>query len=335
MAEDGQKMSKSLGNVVSPKDVENQHGADVLRLWVVGSDYSEDLRIGPEILKQHSDIYRRLRNTLRFLLGNLNEFSDMERVPRGDMPELERWVLHRLWELDGELRKACDDYHFHPFFAELHHFCAVELSAFYFDIRKDRLYCDPMSSLDRRATRTVLDTLFDCLTAWLAPFICFTAEEAWLARHPDAKGSVHLRHFPEISQDWRDNNLASKWAILRRLRRVAMGALEVERANKRIGSSLQGHAIIHADPEYKAAADGMDLAEFLITSAADFADGPLPGIGFRLADIPGVEVRVEIARGEKCERCWKVLEDQGDNAAHSTVCRRCADAVETQLRAAE
>lgn len=335
MAEDGQKMSKSLGNVVSPKDVENQHGADVLRLWVVGSDYSEDLRIGPEILKQHSDIYRRLRNTLRFLLGNLNVFSDMERVPHGDMPELERWVLHRLWELDGELREACDDYHFHPFFAELHHFCAVELSAFYFDVRKDRLYCDPASSLDRRATRTVLDTLFDCLTAWLAPFICFTAEEAWLARNPDQDGSVHLRQFPTIPRKWRDDNLASKWAILRRLRRVVTGALEVERANKRIGSSLQGHPVIHADPEYKAAAEGMDLAELFITSAAEFAHGPLPGTGFRLADIPGVEVRVDIAQGEKCERCWKVLEEVGDNPAHSTVCGRCADAVETQLRAAE
>ncbi len=259
----------------------------------------------------------------------------MERVPYGDMPELERWVLHRLWELDGALRGACNDYHFHPFFGELHHFCAVELSAFYFDVRKDRLYCDPATSLDRRATRTVLDTLFDCLTAWLAPFICFTAEEAWLTRHPDEAGSVHLRQFPEISEDWRDNNLASKWAILRRLRRVVTGALEVERANKRIGSSLQGHPFIHADPEYKAATEGMDLAELFITSAAEFVDGPLLRAGYRLADIPGIEVQVEIAQGEKCERCWKVLEEVGDNPAHSTVCRRCADAAETQLRAAE
>ncbi len=335
MAEDGQKMSKSLGNVVSPKDVENQHGADVLRLWVVGSDYSEDLRIGPEILKQHSDIYRRLRNTLRFLLGNLNEFSESERVSPGDMPELERWVLHRLWELDQALRKACDDFHFHPLFGELHNFCAVELSAFYFDVRKDSLYCDPASSLSRRATRTVLDSVFDCLTAWLAPFICFTAEEAWLSRNPDDAGSVHLRQFPVIPEHWRDDKLASKWAILRRLRRVVTGALEVERASKRIGSSLQAYPVIHAAEEYKAAAEGMNLADLFITSGAEFAEGAPPGGGFRLPDIPGVEVRVEIAKGTKCERCWKVLDEVGAHAAHSTVCGRCADAVETQLRAAE
>lgn len=335
MAEDGQKMSKSLGNVVSPQDVENQHGADILRLWVVGSDYSEDLRIGPEIIKQHSDIYRRLRNTLRFLLGNLNDFSDGERVSHGVMPELERWVLHRLWELDRHLRKACEDFHFHPFFAELHNFCAVELSAFYFDIRKDRLYCDPATSPERRATRTVLDTVFDCLTAWLAPFICFTAEEAWLARYPGEQGSVHLRAFPTIPEEWRDADLAAKWVILRRLRRVVTGALEVERANKRIGSSLQGHPIIAADQQYIVAADGLDLAELFITSSAEFADGPLPGPRFRLADVPGVEVRVEPATGDKCERCWKVLEEVGDHPVHATLCNRCADAVETQLRAAE
>ncbi len=335
MAEDGQKMSKSLGNVVSPQSVVDQQGADVLRLWVVGSDYSEDLRIGPEILKQHADIYRRLRNTLRFLIGNLNDFSEAERVPHGDMPELERWVLHRLWQLDRDLRTACDDYQFHPLFAELHTFCAVELSAFYFDVRKDILYCDPASSLGRRAARTVLDALFDCLTAWLAPFICFTAEEAWRARNPDEDGSVHLRQFPNVPEEWRDDNLASKWTILRRLRRVVTGALEVERANKRIGSSLQAHPVVHADSEYKAAAEGLDLADLFITSTAEFADGPLPGAGFCLADIPGVEVRVEIAKGEKCERCWKVLEEVGANPEHPTICRRCADAVESQQEAAE
>ena len=230
---------------------------------------------------------------------------------------------------------SCSDYHFHPLFAELHNFCAVELSAFYFDVRKDRLYCDPASSLERRAARTVLDTVFDCLTAWLAPFICFTAEEAWLARHPDDEGSVHLRQFPDIPEEWRDDALASKWTVLRRLRRVVTGALEVERANKRIGSSLQAHPVIHADPAYKEAAEGMDLAELFITSTAAFADGPLPGTGFGLADIPGIEVTVELAQGAKCERCWKVLEEVGENSTHATICRRCADAVETQLSAAE
>ncbi|HEY4636388.1 MAG TPA: isoleucine--tRNA ligase, partial [Rhodospirillales bacterium] len=203
MAEDGQKMSKSLGNIVSPQEVIEKHGADILRLWVVGSDYSEDLRIGPEILKNQVDIYRRLRNTLRYLLGNLSGFAEKERVGRDAMPELDRWVLHRLSELDRMLRKACDDFQFHQFFAALHGFCAADLSAFYFDVRKDTLYCDAADSLRRRAARTVLNHLFDCLTAWLAPFVCFTAEEAWLARRGANEGdSVHLRAFPDVPSEW-------------------------------------------------------------------------------------------------------------------------------------
>ena len=169
MAEDGQKMSKSLGNITSPQEVVEKNGADILRLWVVGSDYSEDLRIGPDIVRHHTDIYRRLRNTLRFLLGNLAGFDETERLPVADMPELDRWVLHRLSELDGKVRQACVDYEFHPLFTELHTFCSVDLSAFYFDIRKDALYCERDDSIKRRAVRTVLDEVFSCLTAWLCP----------------------------------------------------------------------------------------------------------------------------------------------------------------------
>ena len=335
MAEDGQKMSKSLGNVVSPQDVVNKHGADVLRLWVVGSDCSEDLRIGPEILKQQADVYRRLRNTLRFLLGNLNGFDENERVSPGEMPELDRWILHRLWQLDRRLREACDDYEFHALFSELHNFCAVELSAFYFDVRKDVLYCDALTSPRRRAARTVLDNLFECLTAWLAPFACFTAEEAWLTRHPGEQNSVHLRLFPDIPDDWRDDALADKWAKVRQLRRTVTGALEIERANRRIGSSLQAHPAVYADAEYRHAAEGIDLADLFITSAAEFADGEPPADAFSLSDVPGVRVRVDAARGEKCERCWKVLEEVGNNPEHPRICPRCADSVEQFSAAAE
>jgi len=333
MAEDGQKMSKSLGNVVAPQDVVMTHGADLLRLWVLSSDYSEDLRIGPDILRQQADMYRRLRNTLRFLLGNLNEFSPSERVAAADMPELERWVLHRLVELDATLREACATLVFHPLFVELHTFCAIELSAFYFDVRKDSLYCDPVDSPRRRAARTVLDILFDRLTAWLAPFLCFTAEEAWLSRHGDDHPSVHERLFPDVPAAWADDALAAKWTLLRQMRRVVTGALEVERAAKRLGSSLQAHARIFAGPDVRAAAAGIDVAELCITSKATLEDRDIPADAFRLADVPGVGVLIEAAFGEKCERCWQVTPEVGDNPDHPSLCGRCADTV-TRFRAA-
>ena len=335
MGEDGEKMSKSRGNVIAPQDVVENHGADVLRLWVVGSDYAEDLRIGSAILKQHADIYRRLRNTLRFLLGNLAGFSDAERLAPDEMPELERWVLHRLVEMDQSLRKACDAFEFHGLFGELHGFCAVELSAFYFDIRKDSLYCDREDAIRRRAARTVLDVLFDCLTAWLAPFICFTAEEAWLARNPGETSSVHLRLFPTLPESWRDDALAERFAVLRRLRRVVTGAIEVERAARRIGSSLQARPVVYAGPEYHEAARGIDLTELFITSAAEMAEGAAPGDAFRLADVPGVAVVIAMADGRKCERCWQVLEEVGRRSDHPDVCGRCADAVAHHRAAAE
>ncbi len=333
MAEDGQKMSKSLGNITAPQDITNQYGADILRLWVVGSDYSEDLRIGPEIIKQHADVYRRLRNTLRFIIGNLAEFEETERLDTAEMPELERWVLHRLWQLDKALRKACDDFTFHGLFAELHNFCAIDLSAFYLDIRKDTLYCDRVDSISRRAARTVLDELFNCLTAWMAPFMCFTAEEAWLARHGEdaATGSVHLRQFPDMPDTWRDDALAAKWEQVRRVRRVVTAALEAKRAAKEIGSSLQAAPTIYASADYADALRGIDWAEIAITSAItirDLADHEDHGDTFQLADeVPGVVIGFAPAEGDKCERCWRVLDDVGVDAEHPGTCGRCADAV--------
>jgi len=327
MAEDGQKMSKSLGNTIEPQNIYNQQGADILRLWVIGSDYAEDLRIGPEIVKQQSDVYRRLRNTLRFLLGNLHGFSEDERVDRADMPELERWVLDRLWRMDRSLRETCDNFQFHTFFAELHNFCTVDLSAFYLDIRKDSLYCDRLDDAKRRAARTVLDELFNCLSAWLAPFICFTAEEAWLARTgDDDANSVHLRTFPDIPDDWRDDALMEKWRRIRAVRRAVTGALEKERAEKRIGSSLQAAPTVYTDAGTMALFDDLNGAELFITSAAAFTEADAPEAAFRLEDVANVGVVPQLADGEKCERCYQILEDVGSDADHPTACGRCADA---------
>ncbi len=327
--EQGRKMSKSLGNVVAPQEVVDKYGADILRLWVVASDYSEDLRIGPEILKQQVDTYRRLRNTLRYLLGALAEFDPSERIAAKDLPELERYVLHRLWQLDRELRQACDDLEFHRFYAALHNFCAVELSAFYFDIRKDSLYCDPRGSARRRAARTALDQLFSCLTAWLAPVLCFTAEEAWLARAPldGAEASVHLRLFPALPAEWRDDALAQKWSRLRAVRRVVTGALELERAEKRIGASLEASPVVHLGGEDLAHARSVDFAMLCITSDIALTPEPPPANAFTLPDVPGVAVVPRRAEGGKCARCWQVLPEVGRDPDHPALCNRCSDAV--------
>ena len=327
MAEDGYKMSKSRGNVVIPQDVVDAHGADILRMWVVASDYSEDVKIGPDILKHQVEAYRRLRNTLRYLSGALADFAEGERVEPAAMPELERYVLHRLVELDALVRRCVEDYDFHEMFKALHAFCAVDLSAFYFDIRKDSLYCDRPDSDRRRAVRTVLDELFSCLTAWLAPILCFTSEEAWLARMGETAGSVHERVFPEVPAAWRDDALAERWRRIRLVRRVVTGALERERADKRMGSSLQAHPTVFVEPGLVPVLDGIPMDDVAITSGIAIVEGDGPADAFRLPDVPGVAVVPAPAAGTKCERCWQVLPEVGRDADAPGLCLRCADAV--------
>jgi isoleucyl-tRNA synthetase len=250
-------------------------------------------------------------------------------LPAKDMPELERWVLHRLAELDRQVRRNVADFDFHALYQAVHTFCAVDLSAFYFDVRKDVLYCDRPDSPRRRACRTVLDELFSCLTAWLAPILCFTAEEAWWARGAGAEASVHLRTFPEVPAEWLDKDLAAKWAKVREVRRVVTGALELERAAKRIGSSLQACPVVHIErPELRAAVAAVDFADVAITSDIVLSDDPAPAEAFRLAEVPGVAVVAALAEGGKCERCWKVLPEVGAVAEAPQTCARCADAVQ-------
>jgi isoleucyl-tRNA synthetase len=326
--EAGRKMSKSLGNVIAPQQIMEQSGADILRLWVVGSDYREDVRIGPEILKRHTDAYRRLRNTLRYLLGALDGYSAAEEVGIELMPELERWLLHRLAELDELVRRSADTLDFHAMFSALHNFCATDLSAFYFDIRKDRLYCDAPGDIRRRAVRTVFDRCFDCLARWLAPVICFTAEEAWLARHGDAPGSsVHLQLFPDVPAAWRDDVLGQRWGLLRDVRRVVTGALELERGAKRVGSSLQAAVELFVPEVLLDRLRDVDLAELCITSVGVVRPGPAPDSAFALPDVPEVGVLVSPAPGNRCERCWRVLPEVGQVPDHADLCRRCAAVV--------
>ena len=297
MDEDGRKMSKSLGNVTAPQDVIKQYGADILRLWVVLTDYADDQRIGPEILKSTVDAYRKLRNTMRWMLGSLHHYRPEERVGHGDMPQLERYMLHRLAELDGLVRAGYRDFDYKRISTALFNFATIDLSAFYFDIRKDALYCDPLSSVTRRASLTVLDEVFSCLTAWLAPILCFTIEDVWRARFGEDAASVHLRQFPQVPSDWRDDALGAKWTKIRRLRRVVTGALEIERREKRIGSSLEAAPEVHVtDGDLIEAMAGVDLAEIAITSAARLIEGAAPDGAFTAEDVPGVGV-VPSARG--------------------------------------
>ena len=326
--EQGRKMSKSLRNTVEPQEVIKQSGADILRMWACAVDYADDQRIGPEILKTTVETYRKLRNTLRWMLGNLAHFHEEDRIALAKMPELERLMLHRLVELDALVRKAYAEFDYKRIFATLSHFMTTDLSAFYFDVRKDALYCDPISSLTRKSCLTVLDHLFCCTVTWLAPMLCFTAEEAWCERHRDASASVHLELFPEVPATWRDDKLAEKWRKVRLVRRVVTGALEIARAGKRIGASLEADPIVHvSNSDLFEAVAGVNLEEVCITSAATLVNDEGPASAFRLPEVAGVAVVVNLAEGRKCARSWKISHTVGSDPQYPNVTPRDAKAL--------
>jgi isoleucyl-tRNA synthetase len=326
--EQGRKMSKSLGNTVEPQEVIKESGADILRMWVAATDYSDDQRIGPEILKTTVDTYRKLRNTMRWILGSLHPFTEGDRIAIEKMPELERLMLHRLAEMDAVIRKSYTEFDYKRVFASLVQFMTVDLSAFYFDIRKDTLYCDPISSVPRKSCLTVLDHTFRCLTTWIAPILCFTAEEVWLSRFPSEKGSVHNEAFPEIPASWRNDALSEKWKNIRTVRRAVTGALEIERAQKRIGSSLEAAPVIYiADKELFEACKGTDMAEVCITSDAKIEAGEGPNDAFRMPEVAGVAVLPLRAEGTKCARSWKISKLVGTDKEYPDVTPRDANAL--------
>jgi len=322
-----EKMSKSKGNALAPKDVFQKYGADILRLWVASSDYWNDIRFGPEILNANVDSYRKLRNTLRWMLGTLAHDRG-EEIPLAQMPELERLMLHRLAELDAIVREAYDAFDFKRVTTHLSNFMTVELSAFYFDIRKDALYCDPPSSLRRKAALQTVRHLFDCLVKWLAPLLPFTMDEAWVSLHPGEGNSVHLELFPVIPANWRDDKLAAKWRKIKTVRRVVTGALEIERMEKRIGLSLEASPVVHvADRDLLAALAGIDFAEICITSEIDVREGEGPQNAFRLADGAGVAVEPKPARGKRCARSWRILPEVGSDPEYPELSLRDAQAM--------
>ncbi len=329
MAADGRKMSKSLNNSVVPAEINDKMGAETLRLWVVTSNYADDLRIGPEILKKQTDSYRRLRNTMRWLLGNLSDYDRSTPVDMDNLPELDKWALNRLWQMDKTIRQTANSYDFNKMFRELHDFCAFDLSAFYFDIRKDSLYCDDKNNPARLACLSVLNQIFDCLSAWFAPILCFTAEEAWLMRTgDDMENSVHLRQYPEIPDSWNNDEIDQKWNKIRNIRKVITGALEVERAEKRIGSSLQANPTVYLSDDLAKLVSDVDMAEIAITSDIKITTDKAPDDAFKIKDINGVSVVAIAADGQKCERCWKILPEVGENKKYPEICHRCADAVD-------
>jgi isoleucyl-tRNA synthetase len=332
--EKGRKMSKSLGNQTFPQDVIKQSGTDILRLWVASVDYSDDQRIGPEVLKSVSDNYRKLRNTIRWMLGTLAHYSRQDAVGFQGMGDVDRLMLNRLAELDVQVRDAYANFDYSRIIAVLSSFMNADLSAFYFDIRKDVLYCDAPSSARRHGALEAIDNIFRAVTLWLAPILVFTCEEAWASRDPGAT-SVHLEQFPTIPSAWSDPVLAAKWVTIRKLRSVVTGAIEIARANKTIGSSLEASPVVYIDaPNLSEALEGVDFAEVCITSdikirKSDLLDTALPGPAdaFRLPDVSGVAVVVERAQGIKCARSWKYFDPATAVAGHPDVTPRDAQAL--------
>ncbi len=324
----GFKMSKSAGNTISPQDIIKQYGADILRLWAASIDYSEDHRIGDEILKNNVETYRKMRNSFRFLLGNLAHFNGEDNIAINDMPELEQLMLHRIFELDKEVRKAYLAYDYKRVTSLLSNFMNIELSAFYFDIRKDALYCDPLSSIVRRSALIVLNELFNHLTIWLAPILVFTMEEVWQYRYPSKDDSVHLKTFPTVPKEWENQILAAKWEKIKKVRKVVTGALEIERKAKNIGSSLEAAPIVYiSDNDLFLAQRDVDMAEICITSNIEIREEKGPSEAFRLDDIKGVFVVFAKAKGRKCQRSWKISDDVGADKDYPDISLRDAKAM--------
>ncbi len=335
--EKGYKMSKSLGNVVDPQDLVNEYGADIVRLWTMLCDYAQDIRIGKNTLKNTADIYRRIRGTFCYLLGSLDGTGDG--VAFDDLSGLDRYILHRLHDIDTQVKNSVKEYDFQHLVNTVHNFCARELSAVYFDICKDTLYCEAMGSKKRRAVVHVLDKVFVHLCHWLAPVLTFTTEEAWLSYKglgfDDLSESIHFSTMPDTPAEWENKALAETWEKIMDVRAVVTGALEVKRAEKQIGASLEASPTVYvADAELAKTLADLGFADVCITSGITVVAGEAPADAFKTDAVKGIGVVFGKSDGEKCPRCWKYTQDIGAVPAHPHVCARCADAVEKEAKAA-
>ncbi len=331
--EEGKKMSKSIGNVIAPKEVIDKYGAEILRLWVCASDYRDDIRISGNILKQLSDAYRRIRNTCRFMLGNLSDFNpEADAVPYESMLELDRYILHTLQELIEKNLEAYDLYEHHVIYHSLHNFCTLDLSAFYIDILKDRLYTSPPGSNNRRSAQTAIYIVLDSIVKLMAPILPFTAEEVWQFM-PEVKEnavSVHLKLLPEVNTSYQDADLAKKWERIIAVRDEALKALEGARAQKQIGHSLDADMTIYtSDSLYDDISPyENELRSLLIVSRAVLKKSEAPSDAYQSETIDGIVIQVKKADGEKCERCWVYDPTVGSDTEQPTVCNRCLKALE-------
>ncbi len=321
----GRKMSKSLGNVMSPDKIIQQYGVDILRLWVVASDYYDDLKLDNNIIKAQTDSYRRIRNTFRYLIGNLDGFTNDEKISYEEFPELEKYILHRLWKTDEIINNCIKKFNFHLMFTTLLNFCSNELSAFYFDIRKDSIYCDSIKSAKRRSSRTLLDIVYNHLVRWLAPSLSFTCEEAWKAR--GNKSSIHLEDFIKIDLNYQNNELETKWEIIKNIRKVITGGLEKKRAEKVIGSSLEAHIEIYLTENIINKIGNMHLDEISITSSFEVMKYENDINKFSIKEIEGVCVNVLKTEGQKCQRCWKYKK----KLIRNEICKRCDEAIQDRV----
>ena len=308
----GLKMSKSTGNIIAPEEILKKYGADILRAWVAASDYSEDLRLDHSILEQHAESYRKIRNTFRFILGNLRDQKinfDLNSKEIEKWPELERFMLHQIFALNKKFEKYFKEYNFHKLYKELLNFCSLDLSAFYFDIRKDTLYCDEVKSFKRKACINLLGLILDILLKWFAPILSFTTEEIFQILNREKNTSIHLEAFPEVPSKWENAKLFQKWNKLKKIRDVANAAIEVKRSNKDIGSSLEAEVQIYLSKEYLELVKDVDLPEYFIASKVEAKTTINDDKLFQLDEVDNVKILVKKATGNKCSRCWKILQN--------------------------